>query len=71
VKNASRKQINNNYPILKRFHVKVDNTGENSAEMCKKTGDSDNRPNIISISHSEKNVNTKLVKQYKICILQK
>ena len=39
--------------------------------MCKKTGGSDNRSNIISIPQPGKNVNKDFVIKYKICTLQK
>jgi len=39
--------------------------------MCKIKGGSDNRPNIISIPQTEKNVNENIVINYKIGVLQK
>ena len=70
-KNASRKQITNNFRILKRFHVKVDKMPEYTVKKHKNTGGSDNHPNITSISQPLHNVNRKMNKVTKICIMRK
>ena len=70
-KKASRKQINNNYRFSKPIHVKVDKTPGKRIQMCKNTGGSDNRPNIFSLSQTEKIVNQKFVTNYNFCILFK
>jgi hypothetical protein len=69
-KKASRNQINNNYGISPPFHVKVDKMPGNRMEMCKNTGGSDNRPNIIIISQHKRNVNFEIVRNNKFGIIE-
>jgi hypothetical protein len=69
-KNASRKQLTNNFRISEGIHVKHDKMLLKCVEICKITGGSDNRPNIISISQGEEKVNGKIVQNDRICVLQ-
>ena len=51
--------------------MKLDKLGRKRIETCKNKGGSDNRPNIFSLSQTEKIVNQEIVINYNFCILFK
>ena len=51
--------------------MKLDKLGRKRIETCKNKGGSDNRPNILSLSQTERIVNQKFVINYNFCILFK